>query len=40
MSVFYTYVPNIRCILFVLMSFRIVVMTYKLSEIDLILSVA
>ena len=34
------YVPNIRCILFVLMSFRIVIMTNKLSDIDLLVSVA
>ena len=34
------YVPNIRCILFVLMSFIIVVMTNKLSDIDLLVSVA
>ena len=32
-------VPNIRCILYVLMSFRIVVMTNKLSDIDLLVSV-
>ena len=37
---FFFYVPNIRCILFVLMSFRIVVMTNKLSDIDLLVSVA
>ena len=37
---FFSYVPNIRCILFALMSFRIVVMTNKLSDIDLFVSVA
>ena len=36
---FFFYVPNIRCILFVLMSFIIVVMTNKLSDIDLLVSV-
>ena len=37
---FFFYVPNVGCILYLLMSFRIVVMTNKLSEIDLLVSVA